>query len=362
MSGLLQVCLSLGLGFSATMAQALETDWRGYLGYAAVSVDEDIECNTRACQGALASSLYYGLSLSVQGEDLGAQVVVSQDDEEDPELSIAQLTARTGFAGVQIGARIGKIIVPLGLFGSQRITPTARPGLVQPQSFLLNTFYDFLTLSDKGLAVQINSEAWTFKAAAYEPRKEIVERVIHIPGSTASPSILEGILALFLGGNPQTNNTPTTITVEEQREFNGGYLGLGHQGQSTQTDLGFVRLDLNGSRIDAFNLGNVWLLGAWEPSVELIRLNLDDTDTTIDGISLNLTYNAEKWQAFGNAVDLDIEGQTSREYVLGGAYYWNENWSGLLSARQVEGDFSTISNMDLDQVKSLTVSVGYSFN
>ncbi|MDX1497176.1 MAG: hypothetical protein R3352_06450 [Salinisphaeraceae bacterium] len=361
MSRLLQICLAMGLSFSTSTTQALETDWRGYLGYAGVSVDEDIDCETRACQGALASSLYYGLSLTVQGEDLGAQIVVSQDDEEDPELSIAQITARTGFGGVQIGARIGKIIVPLGLFGSQRITPTARPGLVQPQSFLLNTFYDFLTLSDKGLAVQINSESWTFKAAAYEPREEIIERVIQIPGDNPSTNVLQGIIALFLGTNPQPSQ-PTTITVTEEREFEGGYLGVGHQGLSTQTDLGFVRLDLNGSRLDAFNLGNIWLLGAWEPSFELIRLELEDTDTTIDGVSLNLTYNAEKWQAFANAVDIDIEDQNSREYVVGGAYYWNENWSGLLSLRQVEGDFSTVGSMELDKVQSATLSLGYSWN
>lgn len=250
--------------------------------------------------------------------------------------------------------------MPLGLFGSQRITPTARPGLVQPQSFLLNTYYDFLTLSDKGVALQANTASWSFKAAAFEPREEIIESVIRLPGSEQA-NFLQGILSTLLGSNATVTNVGTTVRVREEREFEGGYLGVGHQSETTRTDLGLVRLDLNNSRIEAINLGNSWMLGAWEPSIELIQLTFDESGNKIQGVNLNLTYYAEKWQAFSNIANIDSEGDDSREYVVGSAYYWDANWSGLLSARRLEGDFSTTSNVNFDKVHSLSLSLAYSW-
>lgn len=339
-------------------ASAVETDFRGYLGYVGVTSDEDINCESRACQGVLDSSPFYGLSLSLQGEELGAQVVVAQDDDAEPELSIAQLTARTGFGGVQASGRLGKIIVPLGLYGSQRITPTARPGLVLPQSFLLNTYYDLLTLSEQGLALQLNSEAWTFKAAAFKPKKEVIERIIELPNNSPD-NFFQGLLSLLFNNR---DNTTNTIIIREEQEFEGGYLGIGHQGEAMRSDLGFVRLDLNGSRLDAFNLGTAWNLTAWEPSIELFQLEFVDTSNKLQGGSVNLTYSAEAWQTFGNAVYIEAESATSREYTAGGAYYWNKNWSSLLSLHRLEGDFSSVGANDEDAIHTLSLSLAYSWH
>ncbi len=354
--------LVLALLITSTIgtANALETDFRGYLGYVGVSSDEDVECESRACQGILDSSLFYGLSLGVQGEELGAQLVVSQDDEAEPELSIAQLTARTGFGGIQASARVGKIIVPLGLYGSQRITPTARPGLVLPQSFLLNTYYDLLTLSEQGLALQINSEAWTFKAAAYKPRKEVVERIIELP-TNAQANFFQGLISLLFN-DVESSSSGNTVTIVERQEFDGGYLGVSHQGAVAKSDLGFVRLDLDGSRLDALNLGTAWNLGAWEPSIELFQLDFVDVGNKLQGGSMNLTYSAESWQGFGNAVLIDAEGTTSREYTAGGAYYWDDHWSGLLALHRLEGDFSNVSSTNANEVHTLSLSLAYSWH
>ena len=358
---LLLIAFTLSTLATSMKVAALETDARGYLGYVGVAVDEDIVCGTRACQGILASALFYGLSLSVQGDELGAQVVAAQDSEEDPELTIAQLTARTGFGGVEIGARLGKIIIPLGLYGSQRITPTARPGLVLPQSYFLNTYYDFLTLSDQGLAMQLTSEAWNFKLAAYKPRKEVIEQVIQLPNNEQA-NIFQGILSVLLGDSFTTSSNNNTVRIVELRNYEGGYVGLSHQSETTRSDAGFVRLDLNGSRLDALNLGNAWMLGAWEPSVEIFQLKFDDTGSKLNGGSFNLTYSAESWQSFGNVVQIDIEGEKSREYTVGGAYYWNDNWSGLLALHRLEGEFSNASTSDEDQLHSVSFSLAYSWN
>lgn len=359
------VCLLL-VGLFCVRAQALETDARGYIGYVSVSTDEDLTCESRSCQGVLASTLFYGLSLSVQGEELGAQVVAAQDDEGDPELSIAQVTARTGFGGVQASARLGKIIVPLGLYGSQRITPTARPGLVQPHSFYLNTYYDLLTLSDKGLALQLDAENWSFKAAAFKPRKQVIERIIESGGidipDNEQTGFLEGVLSLLFGSNLAEPPSPGgKVRTVERREFDGGYLGLAHHGEISRSDLGFVRLDLNGNRVDALNLGSALTLGAWEPAIELFQLKFERTGTRLEGASLNLTYSAESWQAFTNAVYLDLAGSDSRELTVGTAYYWNDNWSALLAAHRLTGDFSAVSQVD-DEVNSLSLSLAYSWH
>ncbi len=347
------------------LSQALETDVRGYLGYVEVASDEDILCDSHACQGVLADTLFYGLSLSVQGEELGAQIVVAQDEDEDPELSIAQITARTGFGGVQASARLGKIIVPLGLYGSQRITPTARPGLVLPQSFFLNTYYDLLTLSEKGLAIEFSGESWSLKAAAFKPRKEVIERIVELPiadiPDSGQVSLLQDLLESLIGDALFAPPSGGSIKVVERQEFDGGYMGMGYLGESTRTDLGFVRLDLNGSRLDAINLGNAWLLGSWEPSIELFRLKFDDTGNKLEGASVNLTYSAESWQAFANAVLMDFEGTESREYTTGGAYYWNDNWSGLLALHRLEGSFIDANENVTDKVHSLSLSLAYSW-
>ncbi|MCI0354596.1 MAG: hypothetical protein L0099_06095, partial [Acidobacteria bacterium] len=187
---------------------ASELAIQGYLGYAAADVDTDIECSTRACSGVLDDTAFYGLSLGFQEGLVGGQVIISQDVDEDPRVSLAQLSLNHTGESFEIGGRAGRIIVPLGLYGSHRITPNTRPGLVLPQSFLLNNFYDLLTLSEEGAGLEARVGGWTFKGAIYEPDDATVETILVMPGGLLPPvdgvngggnapgNLVDGLLAL----------------------------------------------------------------------------------------------------------------------------------------------------------------------
>lgn len=348
-------------------AMAVETDMRGYLGYVSVVNDQEVDCETRSCQGVFEDTLFYGLSLNLQGEELGAQVIVSQDEAQNPEVSLAQITARTGLGGIEASFRLGKIIVPLGLYGSQRITPNARPGLVLPQSFFLNTYYDLLTLSDRGLGVHLTSDRWALKAAAFSPVEEIFTQIVQDPTVPLEEAgflerLARGLFSDLFGdlADPPPGGEESVVT--EEREFEGGYLGASHVGDTTRTDIGMVRLDLNGNRLDAFNFGNAWMIGRWEPSIELFRLDFKESGDKADGISVNLVYSEASWQAFSNWVVIEDSSDKSREWVVGGAYYWDDHWSGLIAAHRLDGSFSGLPRADDQEINSLSLSIAYSWH
>lgn len=352
----------LGCMVLSTPAAAWDYDFRGYLGYAAVDSDEDFECTNRACQGVLDDSLFYGLSASAQGEHLGAQIIVSQDLEEDPDISLAQATWRNQLIGMDMNLRAGKIIVPLGLYGSQRITPTTQPGLAFPQTLLLNAYYDLVTLSEEGLGFDLRGDSWGFKAALYEPEEAIVERVILIPG-TAGPLdfLLAGLLGLDalagIGGTP-----PQTMTFIEKHDNKAGYLGLDYRSVEYLADFGWVAQELNDIRVDAYNAGIQTSIGNFQPSLEAFQLDIQDLDATFEGLSLNFLYSFEQWQAFASGVHIDIGDGDSEELVLGAVRYWgNGNLSTRLTWHRIEGDLPGVTQ-GVDQADAWGLAVAYSWD
>mgnify|MGYP000079581633 CR=1 FL=1 len=359
--GLRRVGLLAGLLISPTLL-AWDYDLRGYVGYAGVDASEDIECNNRACQGTLEDSLFYGLSASLQGEHFGGQVIVSQDEEEEPDITLAQGTWRNQLLGLDMNLRAGKIIVPLGLYGSQRITPTTQPGLVFPQSFLLNAYYDLVTLSEEGVGLDLRGDRWGLKAAIYEPEKEAVERVVVIPG-TAGPLdfLFAGLLGLDsvtgLGGTP-----PQVMTVVEDQNNRATYLGFDFRNVEYQVDAGWIAQELGDVRVDAYNIGLQTSIGNFQPSLEAFELDIENVESTIEGLTLNMLYSFEKWQVFATGVHIDIGQGDTEELVVGGVYYWGDgDISTRLAWRRVDGDLPG-ATQGLDNVDALGLSVAYSWD
>lgn len=351
--------LIITLMLSGNPALAWDYDLRGYLGYALVDAEDNFECDNRACQGVFEDSLFYGLSLITQGDYLGAQVVVSQDEEEDPDISIAQLTWRQPIFGgdLDLQARGGKIIVPLGLFGSQRITPTTQPGLAFPQAFLLNAYYDLLTLSDYGLGIDVRSYTWGFKAAVYEPQSESVEQVVVIPGSSNPLDLLLGIL---LGGQ---SPGPQTTVVRREQDNKAAYIGFDYRDENYVADFGWIGQELDDVRVDAFNVGIQTTIGQFQPSIEAFELDLEGVEDAFQGISINLLYSAERWQTFLSGVNLDIGRKTTQELVIGGVYYWDNQGrlSSRLNLHRIDGDFPGITAGN-DNATAYTLAVAYSWD
>lgn len=346
-------------------ALAWDFDLRGYLGYAAVDTSEDFECRNRACQGVFENTFFYGVSAIAQGDHLGAQVIVSQDEEEDPDISIAQLTWRQQLLGgeLDLQARGGKIIVPLGLFGSQRITPNTQPGLALPQSFLMNAYYDLLTLSENGLGLDVRGYTWGFKAAIYEPQDTVVERVVNIPGTDGPLDfLLADLLGLGLlsglGGTP-----PQNVVVRENQNNKAAYLGVDYRDADYVADIGWIGQELNDLRIDAFNAGIQTTLGHFQPSIEAFQLDIEGIEDAFEGVSISLLYSAERWQAFVSGVNLDIGRSTSQELALGGVYYWDSE--GRLSTRlnlhRLVGNFPGVTDGP-DSVTAYALAVAYSWD
>ena len=340
-------------------------DLRGYLGYAFVETSEDVDCNNRACQGVLENTLFYGLSAIAQGDHLGAQLIVSQDLEEEPDITIAQATWRQPLLNKDMDLRLraGKIVVPLGLFGSQRITPATQPGLALPQPFMLNAYYDLLTLSENGVGVDLRGYTWGFKAAIYEPQEESVQRVIQIPATDGPLDfLLADLLGLDLlsgiGGTP-----PQTIVVTEKQSNKAGYLGIDYRDEDYLFDFGWIRQELNDLEVDAFNAGIQTTIGQFQPSIEAFQLDIDGLNGGFEGVSINLLYSAESWQAFVSGANIDIGRSTSQELVVGGVYYWDAD--GRISTRanmhRLSGDFVD-STSGIKDVTAYAVALSYSWD
>lgn len=353
--------MTAGLVFSPSLF-AFDYDLRGYVGYVGTDTDDEFECTSRACQGVLEDALFYGLSASVQGENLGAQVIVSQDEEEDPDISLAQGTWRSGFMGADLNLRAGKIIVPLGLYGSQRITPTARPGLSFPQSLFLNGYYDLLTLSDEGAGIDLRGDHWGFKSAIYDPEEISTEQSVTVPGQPGPLDFLiSDLLGLDLlsgiGGTP-----PQTVTVQEDHRNKAGYLGLDYRVGGYHADVGWVAQELNDIRINAYNLGFLTTEGRFTSSLEAFQLNIEGQESSLEGLSLNFLYSAEKWQAFFTAVQLDFGVSDSEEYVLGGVYYWLDgSVSTRLNLHRLKGNLPG-ATQGIDETEVVTLAIAYSWN
>ncbi len=344
-------------------AYAWDYDFRGYLGYVAVDSDDGFSCNNKACKGVFDESLFYGLSASIHGEHLGAQVIVSQDLEEDPDISLAQATWRQQLFSMDLGLRAGKIIVPLGLYGSQRITPTTQPGLVFPQSFLLNAYYDILTLSEEGLGIDLRGDILGFKAAYYEPEDVLSQRTVTTPGSPGPLDfLLGGLLGLDaptgLGGTP-----PQQATVVDEYTNKAAYIGVDYRSDNYLADAGWIRQEVNNIELDAYNAGIQTSIGNLQPSIEVFELKFRDSNSKIEGISLNFLYSGDKWQTFLSGVTLDLETNDTQELVLGGVYFWGE--TGQLSTRvtwhRLDGDYPGVTT-GIDKADALGVAVGYSWD
>lgn len=357
---------------ASPLAAASEVAVNGYLGYAAADANIDIECDTRACAGVLDSTLYYGLSLGFQEGNLGGQVIVSQDVNEDPRVSLAQISLSGLWRDYVFTGRAGRVIVPLGLYGTHRITPNTRPGLVLPQSFLLNNFYDLLTLSEEGVAGDIRHEnGFSLKAAVYQPSDEVVESIVIVPPASplqpATAGLLGGLLQLLLGSpDPETPETPetpatggTTTVRRDARTDRGYYLGASYEQESWRADAGWTRIQLGNDDLDAYNLGLEYTWESWQPSAELLRLETNN-GSPLNGASLNLVYSAERWQLFGSAVRFEADGRRADEDILGGAYYLDA-WSARLTHHHIRGN-SLNDNLPDDGVRSTILSVAYSFS
>ncbi|MGH8530806.1 MAG: hypothetical protein ACRETN_13355 [Nevskiales bacterium] len=351
-------------------APASELALQGYAGYALVDTDAgSLECVSRACPGVLDDTLFYGLSLGFQEGIVGGQLILSQDVDEDPRVSLAQLSLSHTGESMQVSGRAGRIIVPLGLYGSTRITPNTRPGLVLPQSFLLNSFYDLLTLSEEGVAVELRSGGWSFKAAAYEPDKETVETVLLPPGGLlpiAGPNgnvlgnLVDAVLFLLFGpaDAPPVPGQPGSQVVTSKRTSRGYYGGLAYENNGLRTDFGYTDLNLLGVDFRSLNAGVEYAFGAWQPSLELFEFDVDNGDE-VRGGSATLVYNGDSWQLFANAVRLGTDETEARETVFGGAYYWN-NWAAKLARHDIDSDLPQVSAED--SLRSTVLSLAYSFN
>lgn len=353
---------------AATAVPASELQLQGYAGYAGVDADEDIACTSRACSGVLDDTLFYGLSVGFQEGFLGGQLIVSQDVDEDPRISLAQLSLTHTSEKLQASGRAGRIIVPLGLYGSHRITPNTRPGLVLPQSFLQNSFYDLLTLSEEGAAGELRSGSWSFKAAAYEPDEETVESVllppggllpVPDPGGSLLGNAVDTVLFLLFGpSDPQVPGQAGSQVVSSKRKNRGYYGGLAYENDGLRADLGYTDLDLLGVDFRSYNAGVEYLIGPWQPSLEVFQLEAD-RDEQVRGASATLVYNGDSWQLFANAVQIEADIAEAREVVVGGAYYWN-NWAAKLARHDIDTEFVQLSAED--SLGSTVLSLAYSFN
>lgn len=348
---------------------ASELALQGYAGYAGVDTDEDFECVSRACSGVLDDTLFYGLSIGFQEELIGGQLIVSQDVDEDPRVSLAQLSLTHTTEKLQMSARAGRIIVPLGLYGAHRITPNTRPGLVLPQSFLLNSFYDLLTLSEEGAAGELRTGAWTFKIAAYEPDEETVETVLS-PGGGLLPvpdpngnvlgNLVDTLLFLLFGPGDDSGlpGQPGSQVVTTKRTSRGYYGGLAYENDGLRADVSYTDLDLLGLDFRSLNAGIEYAFGAWQPSLEVFELDVQDGEP-VRGGSATLVYNGNSWQLFANLVQIENGGTDARETVYGGAYYWN-NWAAKLARHDIDTEFPQLSTES--RLGSTVLSLGYSFN
>lgn len=357
----------ISLCFAATTAQATELATQGYFGYSVVDTDAAFSCDTRACQGLFEDALFYGLSVGFQDEALGGQIIISQNAQEDPRISLAQLSYLGNLSSSTVTVRGGRIIVPLGLYGTHRISPNTRAGLVMPQSYVLNSFYDVLTLSDNGIALEWRgSNNLSLKAAAYQPSEETIETVVITPGFAlpTNTGIVAGLVSLLVGSNPQAPSaTPGTTQIKQQkREDNGFYVGAGFDQENWRIDGSATQLSFGDDKLTAYNVGLEYTWNAWQPSVELLRLETDKSKP-MDGASVNLIYSAEHWQLFGNLVRFSSDQSDLSEDVVGGAYYWHDISFRLAHHRIRGADFVTSASGAIqDKVNSTVLSAAYSFN
>lgn len=349
-------------------AGASELATQGYLGFSLVDTDAAFSCETRACQGVFDDALFYGLSVGFQEEAFGGQIILSQNAEEDPRISLAQLSYTTAWDSSSFSVRGGRIIVPLGLYGTHRISPNTRAGLVMPQSYVLNSFYDILTLSDNGIALEmLNSGSLNLKAAAYQPSDETVETLVVTPGTPlpTNTGLVAGLVNLLLGGGSNTPAlTPGSVQLQRNtRTDRGYYLGGNFDQENWRLDGGATQLEFGNDKLRAYNIGFEYTLGEWQPSIELLRLESGKTDP-LDGASINLVYSAEHWQLFGNVVRFDSTQTDIAEDVLGGAYYWRDISVRLAHHRIQGGSFESTSSsgVNQNQVNSTILAVAYSFN
>ena len=350
-------------------ASASELALQGYAGYAGVDTDEDFECVSRACSGVLDDTLFYGLSIGFQEGFLGGQLIVSQDVDEDPRVSLAQLSVTHTSEKLQASARAGRIIVPLGLYGTHRITPNTRPGLVLPQSFLLNSFYDILTLSEEGVAGELRTGAWTFKAAAYEPDEETIEVIFEEPGGllpvppdggSVLGTLVDTLVFLLFGpSDPPVPGQPGNQVVTSKRTSRGYFGGVAYENDGLRADLGYTDLDLFGLDFRSLSGGVEYAFGAWQPSLEVFELDVGGGGDAVRGGSATLVYNGNSWQLFANAVQIETDDTEARELVFGGAYYWN-NWAAKLARHDIDTEFVQVSAED--SIGSTVLSLAYSFN
>lgn len=371
--GLLATCLLTMAATLAAPVYASEIATQGYIGYSGVHSNAEVDCHTRACPGVLESTLFYGLSMGFQEGPVGGQVIISQDADADPQVSLAQLSFAHVWAHTTASARAGRIIVPLGLYGSHRITPNTRPGLILPQSYLLNSFYDLLSLSDQGIALSLlQDNGFELKAAYYQPsdetRKTLTQAQPGLVGNLGGGlggllgNLLGGLLGGLLGqpvvpGTPPVTGTPGTVDTRSHTD-KGYYVGADYTGLSWRADGGWTRLSLPQGNLDAYNAGLALHLGNWQPSVEAFRLESGNNAT--DGLSLTLVYNGNSWQMFGNAVRLQTDDLKATEYVLGGVYYWR-SFSLRLTHHEIRGD-AVLRNLSGKNLHATTLSGAYSFN
>lgn len=363
-------------------AKPVDFRWSAYLGYVGVELSDDVICEGPACNGILDDTAFYGLSASLAYAPFQLQAVVSQDQNGEPELSLAQLSMSQLLGNWQSQLRLGKIINPLGLFGANRITPTARPGLELPQSFFLNAYYDLLTTSEYGAAVEFRQNDLVLKATVFRPEPDAIRTVVINDDNVENGNVLDdisdavgdltginlglGVLGPLLGlggdmqpgaGDPAEPNTTIRVENIEKTSY---FVGVEHDGFDRLYDAGYTQLRLGDERIEAFSLGGQHQYGQWFPSIELTQLRARNAGTKTKGVSLTLLYQAQHWSAFANGTHFSSDRLDSTDYNIGAAYF-HKQWTFKLSAHQLErtADDNAGDSIDLLDTNSVAFAISY---
>lgn len=304
------VFLLLLLFGTSAMAEDFQYGFSGYLGYVAVNDDSDnIRCESRSCLGVFEDSIIYALLGSARYGKWRATVLSNQDEDGEPRLALAQISYSTLFAGWSWEARLGKIINPLGLYGANRITPTAAPRYELPQSFTLNTFFDVLTTSEYGFGLEARHNQWLAKATYYRPEKRTIENVSSTTttdnsGVGAIPGV-GGLLGGLLGGAAGGGTTTTTSTNQVELGLNSWYAGLAYEEFEWRVEFGTVQLDLGVADVSGYSLGfERELLPQFRALVEALYIDDDSTSEPTQGYSAAVKYELPQWQILAQYTDL----------------------------------------------------------
>lgn len=361
----LKVCVSVLCVILPVSASAQELTYglSGYLGYVGVFDDsESFECQGRSCTGVFDSSAIYALLGSARYKQFRATVLTNQDEDGEPRLTLAQVSYATLLGGWSLESRIGKIINPLGLYGANRITPTAAPRYELPQSFTLNSFFDLLTTSEYGFALEGRRGEWLLKGAYFRPEERTIQNLTTTTttdntGLGAIPGI-GGLLGGLLGG-AAGGGTVTTTTIEEiELGLDSWYAGIAYDQFEWRAEIGTVQLDLGSTTVSAYTAGyERELIAQLKGALELMYIEDENSDEPTQGYSAALRYELPAWQIIAQYTDLrnDLTGDLSDASIGIGTE------RGPWSARVVAHKVFDVGGQQGEDTTNLSILAAYSW-